>query len=552
MLNVVDMVYTKKLFLLILAAFTCTGLGAQYISSVSYPDTSKAVIADLEDNSYKFASSITADELAEHLRILASDEFEGRETGEEGNEMAADYIAMQFKAMGLPTTGDENSYFQDVYFNKTSWSENTLTINGNTYKHLWDYMAYATVNDEMLDFSEEEVVFLGYGIDHENYSDYEGKDVAGKVIMINKGEPLRTDSTSYLTGTRELSEWSRSVWYKLEVAQEHGVKMVIIIEDKLKDFLGRNRRFLVNPSLRLGDGQIKEKVYANHMYVSTTMAKDIIGENDKKLKKWRKKNKRKGKSKALSFDAQLKGIFAKNIDLLTGSNVMGYIEGSSKKDELIVVSAHYDHLGKRGNDIYNGADDNGSGTSTVLEIAEALSLAKKSGNGPKRSVLCLLVTGEEKGLLGSKYYAENPVFPLENTVADVNVDMVGRTDKKYGSNTNYIYVIGSDRLSSDLHEINEKVNKDYSQLILDYKYNDEDDPNRYYFRSDHYNFAKKGIPSIFFFSGVHDDYHRTTDTVEKIMFPKMEKVGRHIFHLIWDLANREDRIRVTEEFEEGE
>jgi Zn-dependent M28 family amino/carboxypeptidase len=182
-----------------------------------------------------------------------------------------------------------------------------------------------------------------------------------------------------------------------------------------------------------------------------------------------------------------------------------------------------------------------------LEIAEALAMAKEKGYGPRRSVLCLLVTGEEKGLLGSEFYSKYPIFPLENTMCNVNVDMVGRVDSKYENNPSYIYVIGSDRLSSDLHAINEAANQKYTQLTMDYTYNSEKDPNRYYYRSDHYNFAKNGIPSIFFFSGTHKDYHRTSDTVEKINFEKMEKVGKHIFHLTWELANRDDQIMVDGE-----
>lgn len=182
-----------------------------------------------------------------------------------------------------------------------------------------------------------------------------------------------------------------------------------------------------------------------------------------------------------------------------------------------------------------------------MDIAEALTIAKNEGNGPRRSVLCLLVTGEEKGLLGSKYYAENPRFPIANTVANVNIDMIGRVDKTYANTPEYVYVIGSDRLSTDLHKINESINQEFSQILMDYKYNSESDPNRYYFRSDHYSFAEKGIPAIFFFSGVHEDYHRTTDTVDKIMFDKMEKIGQHIFHLVWELANREERINVDGE-----
>lgn len=539
----------RALSIICIIGFSGKETAAQYISGVTIPDSSVTLNADSSDLSVKYANTITARDLFNHLNILASDEFEGRETGTQGMELAADYIAMQFKSMGLPAVGSENGYFQDVFFNRTSWNENTLEINGNTYRHLWDYVGYATLNDDMPDFESDEVLYLGYGIDDPNYSDYKGKNVSGRVIMINKGEPYSADSISYVSGTRTPSDWSRSIWPKLETAKANGVRMVLIIEDNLKGFLSNNRRFLVSPSLRLGRGDEEKDRFASHLYISTKMARDIIGEQDNKLKKWRKINTKKGKSKSLGLQAKLNGSFKRNVDLVEGYNVLGYIEGTDKKDELVVVSAHYDHLGKRAKDIYNGADDNGSGTSSVLEIAEALSKAKNDGKGPRRSVLCLLVTGEEKGLLGSEYYSENPIYPLDKTMVNVNVDMIGRTDKKYNTNTNYIYVIGSDRLSTDLHYLNEQVNQDYSGLTLDYKYNSEKDPNRYYFRSDHYNFAKKGIPAIFFFSGVHEDYHRITDTVDKIMFDKTEKVSRHIFHLIWELANKDEAIRLRDDLE---
>ncbi|MDB2368953.1 M28 family peptidase, partial [Flavobacteriales bacterium] len=193
--------------------------------------------------------------------------------------------------------------------------------------------------------------------------------------------------------------------------------------------------------------------------------------------------------------------------------------------------------------IYNGADDNGSGTSSILEIAEAFMLAKKEGNGPRRSVLIMPVSGEEKGLLGSKYYADNPIYPLENTVANLNVDMIGRIDD-FHDNPNYVYLIGSDRLSTELHNISESVNDKHFNLDLDYKFNDEDDPNRYYYRSDHYNFAKNNIPVIFYFNGVHADYHQTSDTIDKIIFPKIEKISRFIFLTAWELANRDERPKL--------
>jgi Zn-dependent M28 family amino/carboxypeptidase len=199
-----------------------------------------------------------------------------------------------------------------------------------------------------------------------------------------------------------------------------------------------------------------------------------------------------------------------------------------------------------GDKIFNGANDDGSGTVAVIELAEAFAQAKKAGKGPRRSMLFMTVTGEEKGLLGSEYYSENPVFPLANTVANVNIDMIGRMDFTYEktNNSNYIYVIGSDKLSSELHQINEAANAKYTQLKLDYTYNDENDPNRFYYRSDHYNFAKHRIPIIFYFNGVHADYHKPSDEVGKMLFDSAEKVARLAFHTVWELANRDERIKV--------
>ena len=206
---------------------------------------------------------------------------------------------------------------------------------------------------------------------------------------------------------------------------------------------------------------------------------------------------------------------------IQGENVLGYIEGSDLKEELLIITAHYDHLGKHDSIIFNGADDDGSGTVAVMEIAEAFMLAKKEGKGPRRSVLIMAVSGEEKGLLGSKYYTDNPIFPLEKTVANLNVDMIGRLDD-WHQDPNYVYLIGSDRLSQELHDISEKINEKHTQLDLDYRFNKEDDPNRYYYRSDHYNFAKNNIPVIFYFNGVHEDYHKPTDTIEKIDYYKIQ------------------------------
>ena len=225
-------------------------------------------------------------------------------------------------------------------------------------------------------------------------------------------------------------------------------------------------------------------------------------------------------------------------------NIWAFIKGSEKPDEIIIISAHYDHVGMKNGEIFNGADDDGSGTVALLEIAQAFKTAQEKGHGPKRSILFLHVTGEEHGLHGSRYYSDNPLYPLENTVANINIDMIGRRDTLHPNTNNYIYPIGADRLSSELHEINEAMNNKYTKMEFDYKYNDRNDPERIYYRSDHYNFAKKGIPALFYFNGVHEDYHMPTDTPDKIEYDALAKRAQLAFAVAWELANREERIKV--------
>ena len=231
----------------------------------------------------------------------------------------------------------------------------------------------------------------------------------------------------------------------------------------------------------------------------------------------------------------------RNENLPDSENIWAYIEGSEKPNEVLVISAHYDHVGTKKGKIYNGADDDGSGTVALLEIAQAFQMAKKAGHGPKRSILFLHVTGEEHGLHGSRYYSENPLFPLVNTIANINIDMIGRRDDAHADSNNYVYVIGADRLSSDLDTICTEANAKYTKMNLDYKFNDPKDPNHFYERSDHYNFAKNGIPSVFFFNGVHADYHKHTDTAEKIEYDALAKRAQFAFVTAWELANRENR-----------
>lgn len=236
-----------------------------------------------------------------------------------------------------------------------------------------------------------------------------------------------------------------------------------------------------------------------------------------------------------------------NENLGDSENIWAFIEGSEHPEEIVVVSAHYDHVGVKNGEVYNGADDDGSGTVALVEIAKAFQKAKDEGHGPKRSILILHVTGEEHGLHGSRYYAENPLFPIKNTVADVNIDMIGRRDDRHKDSNNYVYVIGSDYLSTDLYNVCEEMNKKYINMNLDYKFNDRNDPNRFYYRSDHYNFAKNGIPSVFLFNGVHADYHKATDEVSKIEFDALTKRTQLAFSIAWEIANRDKRLVVDKD-----
>ncbi|MFW5972555.1 MAG: M28 family peptidase, partial [Bacteroidota bacterium] len=222
------------------------------------------------------------------------------------------------------------------------------------------------------------------------------------------------------------------------------------------------------------------------------------------------------------------------------------------RDEFVVLSAHYDHVGidptLDGDQIFNGADDDGSGTIALLEIAEAFQTAREQGYGPRRSIMFLSVSAEEKGLLGSRYYADvEPLVPLENKVANLNLDMIGRHDPTYpGETTDYVYIIGGDLISEDIQSVNERAN-DILQIELDLsdRFNAIDDPNQFYRRSDHWNFGKHNIPFIFYFTGTHEDYHAVSDTADKIDYPRMERIARLIYGATWQLANQDDRPQLS-------
>ncbi|NMH86155.1 M28 family peptidase [Flavivirga algicola] len=240
-----------------------------------------------------------------------------------------------------------------------------------------------------------------------------------------------------------------------------------------------------------------------------------------------------------------KGFFSEGIN--SSENVLAYIEGSEKPDEIVIISAHLDHLGITDDgQINHGADDDGSGTVAIMEMAQAFNLAKKEGHGPKRSILFLHFTAEEIGKQGSEFYTQHPIFPLEKTVTNLNIDMIGRVDELHQNNKDYIYLIGSDRHSKELHYLSEKINKTYFNINIDYRYNAEGEGHQYYSRSDHYNFAIKGVPVIFYFNGEHKDYHEPTDTPDKIDYDLLQRRTKLIFTTAWQIANQEHRIVIDE------
>lgn len=512
----------------------------------TFPGLAQQVAQDTLDGPTRYARTITAGELKDYLTVIASDSMEGRETGEPGQKKAAQYLAAQLDNWHLPKIGEEGSYFQKMYFTSENWSTVQLEVNGEKLRHLWDFYAYPSTNTDRDTTVFDEVLFLGYGIEDEYYSDYENIDVTGKTILIFAGEPLDRQGYSLVTKSDTLSKWSTDWRRKVRLARQKGAETVLMIDPEFKKNVAAARREIISRQRKLGKGEEPEHYYVNNYFVSTSLAEKIIGKEYKKVVKARRKIHKVGRLKPVVLPCRIKLYQEKNIQQLTGENILAYIEGVDEalKKEIVLITAHYDHIGRRGETIFNGADDNGSGTSSLLEICEAFLEAKINGDGPRRSVLIMWVSGEEKGLLGSEYYTQKPVFPLERTIVNINIDMVGRVDKKHENNPDYIYVIGADRLSSELHQINEQMNERYTRLELDYTYNAENDPNRFYYRSDHYNFARLGIPAVFYFNGTHPDYHRSTDTVEKINFEKMVKVARLIFHTAWELANRDERIRV--------
>ena len=494
------------------------------------------------DAARHFAQGVDSVDLRQHLEVLASDAFQGRETGKEGAKMAADYLASAFENLGLKPMA-EGGFFQEVLMRSSQVMGGTARMGNQTLTYMEEFIFYPGLTELVLE--NQAVVFAGYGIEDDAWNDYKSLDVSGKVVVILSGEPENERGEGRLGGA-----WKDALDAKRSIAATHGARALVVVSDGFPKLRSRLKPWLESSGLRLERSSSPEDVepakvptfFVDQKVTGSWWTSLGAKSWDGMIEDCRRKGVLpRGAMNGLIWSSQVE----KSGDLVRGLNVVGAVEGTDPQlsKEWVILTAHYDHVGVINGEIHNGADDDGSGTVTLVELAQAFSDAKRSGFGPRRSVMFLAVVGEEKGLLGSEWYTLHPLVPLENTVANLNIDMIGRVDDAHLDDERYIYLIGSDRISMDLHDISEQANSTFTSLALDYTYNAESDPNRYYYRSDHYNFAKNGIPVIFYFSGVHEDYHKPGDDMEKIRFGKMETIGRLVFHTAWQLVFQDDRIR---------
>ncbi len=480
---------------------------------------------------------ITPALLGSMVNILASDSMMGRSTPSPGQDQAADYIARQFKSMGLVPL--QNNYFQPLgYCYLDLLNENILGIsNGSnikTFELKTDFIPYDITGQKDV---EAPLVFCGYGITAPefNYDDYKGMDVRGKIVLILRQEPGQTDSTRKVFNGKEPTKYS-NLKEKEMIARSHGAIGILVVSGPL-NYTSLKPRGFPWPSLsKTLPRDALPLIFCDDLDERLPMVQ--IGENVlnallassdslKKIQEGIELNMQPASFEIPDLKVHLKTSV--HPVPVGGKNVAGFLEGSDPrlKTEVLVIGAHYDHVGfikehKADSDyIFNGADDNASGTSGVLATAKAFTSMK---NRPKRSVLFILFTGEELGLLGSSTYVRKPLIPLENTVAMINLDMIGR------NHPDSLEIEGA-RQNPDLMKIILKQNKKSGMTVVGN--NDEQMGGG----SDHYNFYRKDIPSVFFFTGLHKDYHQVSDNPDRIDTVKNARVARLAFLTAWYIAN---------------
>ena len=478
---------------------------------------------------------ISPDSLGLSVYALSADSMEGRETGHAGQKRAAAYLAGKYESMGIPPHGIRHytdsstsfslfssaGYFQNHPISIKSNKEKNLFVKDTQYLFGKDFIYPAFFKDTLVSISN----LIFYGI---------GRKTPYADIFSSKMHVMRNIMLYNEAGSDPLEMLFLFSRFSPDVPAS---VMIVVPEYFINNYVMQGLELAYNNYL-----QRSFPIF----FITEELARTIVGADqyDEVVGKIQ----RSGKLKTETVACKVRINLVDDTERLCGQNVLALIKGTDTTETLVITS-HYDHLGKNDTAIYYGADDNASGTATVLEMARLFRKAEEDGLQPGRNILFMNVSGEEKGLLGSAYYTAHPTVPLDQTIANINIDMVGRVDDTYDSIgvRKYVYVIGSDRLSTDLHLINEMENMNGPMLTLDYRYNKPDDPNRFYKRSDHYNFAKKGIPAIFYFDGKHPDYHKPTDTPDKIDLELLAERTRLIFMTAWELVNRRDRIVVDKE-----
>ncbi len=481
--------------------------------------------------------SINTDDLKKFDTYLSSDALQGRETSYEGQKLAAKFIAEHFRSLGLKPVGDNGTYLQHYPVELVRISDESsiaLRTPSETKRFSWvkDFVTFGGRDTTVT----AKAVFVGF-MDNALPSE-KAASLVGKVVFVVVGQRRAlTDTSAFQVRRRGLQAPSFP----------NSVATIIVLDEEGPASYSRLASQLGAMGMTRGRMQLKGESSSRPgrpmpltFYASPSVAQALLAGTGKSLNDLRQQ---------AFMDSVFAPVVVDNADITIdlkmaneareAENVVGLIEGSDPvlKKQVVVFSAHYDHLGVGANGaIYHGADDDGSGTSMVMELATAFA---KNPEKPKRSLLFLTVSGEEKGLLGSSYYTSHPIIPLEETIADFNTDMIGRMDTTHEKTKDvpYTYLIGSDKISTELDSILQVANRESDNIQFDYTYNNPDDPNRFYQRSDHYNFARRGVPIAFFFTGVHADYHRPTDTVDKILFDRMKKIGQVVYYAGWKTAN---------------
>jgi Zn-dependent M28 family amino/carboxypeptidase len=518
------------------------------------------------------AEQITADQLKSYLYFIAADAMEGRDTPSRGLDITANFIAMNLAKWGFKPAGDDSTYFQKIALRRARLDpdQTHAEFNGRPLKYGDDFLASATAGT-----ASGRMVYVGDGwvIKSKEIDPYKQIDVKDKIIVYNGGALPKGVSVSEIRSGKDGQDYFSPLMY----AQTHGARGAIVIPNfqVLTNWNNSKRAAIERGTLSVAKFAPPVEVHVPVITASAPLLGQLFqGEAHGSADVF---NRRTAADPAESFALNE----SKTISFTVGAkpeeektqNVVAVLEGSDPvlKEEYVAIGAHYDHVGtgqpgmgrgpaKPGGDpndvIYNGADDDGSGTTAILAMAEAVS---HNPVRPKRSLLFVWHCGEEKGLWGSDYFTRFPTIPLERIVTQLNIDMIGRSRPAGDTNPlnaelsgpNEIFVIGSKMMSTELGTLSETVNSSYLNVNFNYKYDDPKDPNRFFFRSDHYNYAQKHIPIIFYFDGVHEDYHRSSDSPDKIDYQKMEKVARTIYATMWELANRPARVTVDKQLPTG-